>query len=346
MSPQRQWLLRILGVLVVLIVGDFAAERLRVSYWSPIDENQMLRVFTYLHDGPAADVVILGSSRVRAALIPAEIEDTLAPTLDRHLTAYSLAQNGADAYTCWRILDDAVSVHGVPDAVILELSPAALNAHNTNVARDFEHYSSFFDLLGSIRWITTADRLTGAAAGCFRGVSSLALYGLRFVYEDSVASSLATYRRLKGGEFPQQLVNEYRPPPAPNAVRRLAQLDTAVRLTRRLYMIDYTIGGAPAAGFTAMVDLAAEHDIPLILVDPPVTPEYGESIVTPDELADYRRVVERAVSRPGSTVVEADLSGLDIADEDFQDLTHLNPIGARKLSHFLAETVLVPVLAD
>jgi hypothetical protein len=214
------------------------------------------------------------------------------------------------------------------------------------VARDLEHYSSLFEILGSIRWITNADRLTAAATGSFRGLSSLALYGLRFVYEDSVSSNLATYRRLKGGEFPQQLINEYRPPPAPNAVRRHAQLDTAIRLTRRLYMVDYEVGGGPEAGFVRMVDRAAELGIPLILVDPPVNATYGEAIVTPAELAAYRRAVDRALSRPGSTVVEADLSGLATTDGDFQDLTHLNPIGARKLSHFLAETVLVPLLTN
>ena len=346
MRSGRQWLLRIIGVLVVLVIGDVGAEMLRVSYWSPLDTNQVLRIFTYLHDMPRADILFLGTSRARAAVIPAEFEDLLSSGLGRQINAYCLAQNGGNAYTSWLLLNDAVAVHGPPEAVILELSPASRNSNPTNVARDLEHYSSISEIVSAARWIDTSDRLTGAAAGYFRGISSMTLYGLRFVYSDSVEGNLASYRRLKGAALPRQLMAEYRPPPEPNAVRRHAQLDTAVRLTRRLYMRDYEVGGAPEAGFAAMVEFASEHDIPLILVDPPVTPDYGKAIFAPTEFAEYRDAVDRALEDPRSTLVEADLSRLEITEEDFQDLTHLNPVGARKFSRHLAESVLLPLMSE
>ncbi len=344
MKPRRQWLARIVGILAVLVMGDVIAERLNITYWSPIDDNQVLRVFTYLHDMPRADVIFLGTSRTRAAIIPAEIEERLSEMLRRDISAYCLAQNGSNAYTSWLILDDAVRTHGPPEVIVLELSPASLNSNHKNVARDLGCYSSLAEIVSGARWINTPDRLSAAASGCFRGVSSAALYGSRFLYADSVYDNLARYRLLKGAEFPQELKHQYQRPADPKPVRRLAQLDTAIRITRNDYMRDYKIGGAPEAGFLAMVDFAATRKIPLILVDPPLTPEYREAINTPEEFAEYRSRVDQVLRDPHSTLVEANPGDLHVTEKDFQDLTHLNPLGARRFSRHLAESVLLPLM--
>ncbi len=202
MRSGRQWLLRIVGILVVLVIGDMSAGVLRVSYWSPLDKNQVLRIFSYLHDMPRADILFLGTSRARAAIIPAEIEDTLSSGLGRQISAYCLAQNGSNANTDRLILADAVRVHGPPELIVIELSPGSLNSNHENVARDLGFYSSISEIAGAARWINTSDRLSAAAGGCFRGISSMAMYGLRFLYADSIQETLAHYQEFEGRRVP------------------------------------------------------------------------------------------------------------------------------------------------
>ena len=45
-------------------------------------------------------------------------------------------------------------------------------------------------------------------------------------------------------------------------------------------------------------------------------------------------------------MVEADLNGLEMSKDEFEDLTHLNPLGASRFSRILARSVLLPLMAE
>lgn len=345
MISTGQWLLRFVGFVAVLVVADLAAGLFRISYWTPFENPQALRIFEYQHEMSRADILFVGTSRIRTAVIPTMIEAALSSVLGRDISVYCLGQDGSSAYTNWLVLDDVVAVHGLPELIVLEVSPGSLNANHRHVAKDLRFHSSIGEILGAVCWINTSDRLTAAAGGCFRGPSSLLLYGSRWLYPRQFEKELTRYRRRKGAQFPDKIPRRFRRLTDLDASQRRAQLAGGIAHARQQYMEHYTVGGAPGAGLRATIVFAGNHGIPVVLLDPPMIHEYREAVSTPEEIAQYREAIDRVLRDPRASVVEADLSNLELAEADFLDLTHLNPSGAHKASRFLAESVLVPLMA-
>jgi len=346
MNSTRRWLLRIVGLLAVLVVADISAGVLRITYWTPFENHHALRIFAYQHEMPRADILFLGTSRIRTAVMPAVIEKALSSRLGRDVSTYCLGQDSSTAYTSWLVLDDAVAAHGPPEMIVLEVFPASLNSNHHHVARDLRYYSSISEIVRAARWIDSRDRLSAAAGGSFRGFSSLVLYGSRWLYARDFESDLARHRRRKGAQFPRTITRQHRRLSDLDANQRHALLDDAVPYARKHYMGHFEVGGAPEAGFRAIIDLARTRGIPLVLVDPPVIPDYREAVCSPEENAEYRETLDRALRDPRPSLVEADLSGLELTEDDFLDLTHLNPWGASKFSRYVAREILLPVMRD
>jgi len=344
MSTKHPWLFRIVGFLGVLVVADVTSGTLLLRYWTPFENPHGLRIFAYQHEMPRADVLILGTSKIRTAIMPDLIDETLSAGLRKPVSSYCLGQNASNAFTSWLVLKDAVAAHGPPEMIVLELSPGSLNANNRDVARDLRYYSSIAEIVTATRWIDSRDRLFAAAGGWFQGASSLALYGSRWLYRQDFENDLGRYRDRKGAQYPATASRRRRRLSDLGEERRRALLDEAVPYARDQFLAQYEAGGAPNAGFQAIVEFTGTRGIPLVLVDPPVRPEYRLAVIEPDEMLEFRRTIEHALLDPRSQVVEADLSGLELTADDFHDLTHLHPDGARKLSRHLAEEILLPLL--
>jgi hypothetical protein len=342
----RRWILRIVGFLVALVVGDLAAGMIRVNYWTPFQNPQALRIFTYQRRMPPADILFLGSSRVRALVMPETIEGMVSSRLARDVRTYCLGQNGGNVHTSRLILDDAIASHGRPDIIVLEVSPGAFNRNHANVVNDLRFYSSIVDIVGAVRWIDRPERVSAAAAGSFRGISSLALFGSRWLYPGQFEAELSKYMRRRGAQFPPLPHKRHRRLSDHDPAARSALLETAVADARANYMRDYSVGGAPEAGFWAIVHSAAADGIPLVLMDPPVWPDYRSGICSADEHAAYREVIELARRQSHPPVVEADFDGLHLTADDFLDITHLRPNGSIKASRHLTNEVLLPLLRD
>ena len=93
-----------------------------------------------------------------------------------------------------------------------------------------------------------------------------------------------------------------------------------------------------------MTGLATARSVPLVLLEPPVTDEYRNAVYSPAVYRPYREFLNQALEDPGSPLVEADLSAIELTPDDFLDLTHLHPDGAKKVSRHLAANVLLPLL--
>lgn len=328
------------------MIADLAVGLLGIAYWTPFDNPTALRIFAYQHEMPRADILFVGTSKIRAAVMPAMIERALSSALGRDICTYCLGQNGGTTYTSWLVLDDMVATHGPPELIVLEVSPGTLNANNRRVARDLRYFSSIGEILGAARWINTSERLKAAAGGCFRGPKNLLLFGMRWLYPGEFDLELERYKRRKGAEFPGQIPPRFGKLTDLDAERRNARLKKGIAFARERYMERYTVGGAPEAGLRAIFGLARTHGIPIVLFDPPVVSDYGEAVSTPEEIAQYRGALDRVLADMQAPAIEADLSGLELKEEDFQDLTHLNPVGAGKASRLLVESVLVPVMSE
>jgi hypothetical protein len=295
---------------------------------------------------PPADVFFLGTSKIRTTVMPEVIEGTLSSRLGREVRIYCFGQNGSNPNTSRLVLDDAIAAHGLPAAIVLEVSPGAFNRNHGHVVRDLRFYSSLADIAGAVRWIDTRDRLKAAAAGSFRGLSSLTRYGSRWLYPGQFEPELSRHQRRRGAQFPPTARKYHRRLSDRDPAARQALLDTAIPYARTTYLDRYSVGGAPMAGFQRIIGLAAAEGIPVVLVEPPVTPAYRAAICTDDEHAAFRMVIEESLTDSHPPVVEADLSGVELTDRDFLDLTHLHPDGATKVSRHLAQTVLLPLLQN
>lgn len=344
MTSTRRWLLRIAGFLLVMVLFDAASNWLRISYWTPSANARALAIYVYQRQRVASDILFLGTSKINTAVIPAVIEGELSKSLGRPVTAFCLGQPGTSAFTSWQVLRDVVTSNGSPAVVVLELSPASLNANHGHVPRDLRSYCSLLDLVEAAPWINSSERLVAASRGAFRGFTTSVLFATRGLYRDVVRAQVAALERKHGAQFgprrwPQRRLSDL------TEEQHGQLLRDGVPWGRHEYMDRYEIGGAPEAAFRSICRLTRDRGIPLVVLDPPVAESYRLQIATPDEYRAFRSYLDDAAKYCAFERVELDPAFLGLTESDFLDLTHLNWDGAATLSRHLARTVLPGLLA-
>jgi hypothetical protein len=344
MASTRTWLARIVGFLLVIVLSDAASSWLRISYWTPFANDRALAIYVYQRQRVAADILFLGTSKINAAVIPAVIEDELLERLGRPVTAFCLGQPGTSAFTSWQVLRDVVSSNGSPSVVVLELSPASLNANHGHIPRDLSSYCLLGDLVEATPWINSWERLVAASGGAFRGVTTCTLSSTRAIYWGSVQPRLETFARKHGAQFGPRRRQQQRLSDLSEEQQRQT-MRNALPWGRHEYMDRYEIGGAPEAAFRSICRLTRDRGIRLVVLDPPVADRYGRRIATPEESREFRDYLDRAAQTWSFERVELDSAALGLTDADFLNLTHLNWDGAATLSRHLARTVLPGLLA-
>ncbi len=344
MTSTRTWLLRIAGFLLVIVLSDVGSRWLRISYWTPFANDRALAIHVYQRQRVPADILFLGTSKINTAVIPAVIESELAEKLGRPVTAFCLGQPGTSTFTSWQVLRDVVASNGSPRVVVLELSPASLNANHGHIPRDLRSYCSLGDLIEATPWIDSWQRLVAASGGAFRGLSTCTLFATRTLYWDSVQPRIEKLARKHGAQFG----------PRQRQQRRLSDLTDeqqqqlvlgAVAWGRHEYMDRYEIGGAPEAAFRSICRLTRDRGIPLVVLDPPVADRYGRRIATPEESREFQSYLDHVAKTCAFESVELDPASLGLSDADFLDLTHLNWDGAATVSRHLVRTGLLRLLA-
>ncbi len=80
---------------------------------------------------------------------------------------------------------------------------------------------------------------------------------------------------------------------------------------------------------------ARTHDVPLVLLDMPVTEDLER--LHPDAFARYREVIGRLAREEGLMVLRARREATGLADRHFADLIHLNARGVARFSRWLRE---------
>jgi hypothetical protein len=344
MTSTRTWLLRIAGFLLVIVLSDVGSRWLRISYWTPFANDRALAIHVYQRQRVPADILFLGTSKINTAVIPAVIESELSERLGRPVTAFCLGQPGTSAFTSWQVLRDVVASNGSPAVVVLELSPASLNANHGHVPRDLRSYCSLGDLVEAAPWIDSGKRLVAASGGAFRGLSTCTLFATRALYWDSVQPRIEKLARKRGAQFGPRRWQQRRLSDLTEEQQQELMRD-ALPWGRHEYMDQYEIGGAPEAAFRSICRLTRDRGIPLVVLDPPVADRYGRRIATPGESSEFRSYLDRAAQTCSFERIELDPASLGLTDADFLDLTHLNWDGAATLSRHLARTVLPGLLA-
>ena len=346
MKRRWRWGLRVAGFLLVLWTADVASRSLRFAFWTPFENDPGLNVYVYQRERLGADVLLLGTSKIKAAVIPAVLERQLAADTGHHYSVFSLGQPGSSTFTSWLVLRQVIASNGCPRLVVLELSPATLNAHHGNIPRALRYSAALPDLVRSARWVTSWDRFLGAAGGTFRGVTSGMLFATRGLYWNRVQPALTAATRKRGAQYALRSRRQQ--------LRRLSDLDDdelqqhlndAAGWGRSQYLDRFAIGGAPEWAFRSIRRLAAERGVRLVIVDPPVAVRYQRQIYPGDEQQRFREYLDRAAAVGELVVADRDAASLGFTDADFVNLTHLHPDGAVRYSRWLSRDVLAPLLA-
>jgi hypothetical protein len=345
MKFSHSWALRIIGFLLVMVVTDIVSVRLGLKYLRPRANSRGLSVYLYQRQRSCADVLLFGSSKTLRGLVPTIIEDELGAALGRPVTAFNLAQRGTGAFGNSLIMRDALASNGNPAVVVLELSPAALNANHDNVPYALLHNCSLWDLARSIRWLNSPKRATAATRGAFRGISNLSLYGHHAIFPHGLEARLERLAERRGRRFADPVGADLRLSEFPRRKRRemLRHLRTNIR---HRFMDRYRIGGPSERGFREICRLTHELGIRLVVFNPPVTKQYRRALCTEAERRSYARYISGAVATYDFEYHDLDGNALHLTEDDFVDFGHLNDFGATKLSRHMALSVLAPLMRE
>lgn len=335
--PCIQWLLRFGGFLGLLLLTQFAARWLGLGYWQPVVNNQALKMYLYQLDGLAPDILFLGTSKVNRAVIPAVVEEGQG-------SVFCLGQRGMGLQAQAIVLRDVLRTNGRPRLVVLEITPAMLNANHGGFRDVLRFYASPSDLVRAVPRLRTPAAWRAAGQGVFRGMTSLYLRAWSRILHGGQERQLASIRRLKGGRYD---------PVPPEGMQRLSDLTVGEQQDllgkireegRRSYMRHYEIGGMATEGLEQIIRLTRRQGIGLVLFNPPVTRAYRRAMYRPDEYARYLRYVEEISRREGIPFHDLDDGRLQLTPADFHDFGHLNAAGAEKVSRYMARDLLGPAL--
>ena len=343
MRPSYRWMLRIAGFLVMVGLADGLAQAFRLKYWMPGVNDRSLNVYVYQKEDVTPDVLIIGTSQILRGLDPELIDRSLTADLGRPTTSYSVCQLGVSCFANSVVFSDVVASNGSPRVVVFGASPSSLNANNGNIPKALRYYCSLSDLMRAVSWMTTGSQWNGAAHGAFRGFANLALYGRHVVLPDQQRWMLNRLAKGRG----RIAVSSREPLPRLSDLSAKARREKFYSMrseVRFRYMSRFCIGGAPEAGLLSSCRLARDRGIRMIIVNPPVTAEYRRLAYPPQVALEYSRFIEEVITSEHVDFVDLDRGVVQLTEDDFMDFSHLNAVGAAKLSRYVATEVLAPIL--
>jgi hypothetical protein len=131
----------------------------------------------------------------------------------------------------------------------------------------------------------------------------------------------------------------YRAAPAETPAARFDHRKAAgEHFDQLLFMEPFRIGGGQLTYLRHLLHWTVEHDVPIVLVDLPVTADLDERLYH-REFADYRATLAAAARDWHVPLWQPSRAETGLTDADFSDLIHLNAQGAARLSRWLRATL-------
>ncbi len=329
-------LLRTLAISVVLVlVGNVLADGLNIKYWLPGVTGTPSRIFAFLRAGKPVDVVVLGSSRSVQGVIPRVIEEECQSVSGESLTAYNLAMAGNGLSTAAILLRDVISTCGCPEAVLLEMSPRALDQESETVDRALEYHASLGDSAAGLAFVRTPDNIDALGWGLLRGYLNIVLWVAQPPWTELRRGFSAQWLERAGSPYAYPDLGR-----APESVcdwsktERLRRLRRSPLGKRASARADITYGGFGERALDGTIDLARDCGSRVVVWTSPTTADYA-ALYRPAEREQFAAVLAGLAGREGVEVFDVE-GRQEFEDGDFLDLTHLNSRGAVKLSRMLA----------
>jgi hypothetical protein len=305
----------LLFVAVQLCIG-LALDRapLRVRFREAADALDRVR-----NAGPTPDVVLFGSSRFKALILPEVTEARLRERLGEGAPRVtSLSFNGGDLIGTDILLQRVLAQGARPRIALIELTPEWLR------------YPVPFingQLLRAFTWSDVVDWLPELLLGTKRTLICARLFPV-YCYRNE----LLTWTT---GRAPPYLAA----PESPSHSRRAQRDDPrhgAQRWHRR--MRGYSVSEHAIAVLERILDRCRYAGIECVLVEPPVSSEHREILGGELERA-FRDALERL--RAKRDLPFADFSDR-LPDDGFHDSTHGNRSGGERFSVIVADEVIEP----
>ena len=263
---------------------------------------------------PASDILILGDSRAKSALLPKELSDS----------CFSLAEGGSTAVEAYFTLKDYIAHMGVPKKVILSIG----SFHFANFD-GFWTRSVYFDFLSTSQAeevIRTAKEFEESDALSAAGGSSLAdllEYKIKSPtkYMSPLVHSFGENRKKINEEAYREMVSEK------GFKSFVSWWPTSVEYDMEEYQTLATLD----AFYRKTIDLCVENGIELYAVNTPLIADtFEETKDVRDSFCAYLQKLKEDYPETGFPLVhiETELESYD--GRYFDDADHLNPDGAER----------------
>jgi hypothetical protein len=327
----------------LVLAANPVADALGLKYWAEGWGPRKLHALQT--SGLRPEVLILGSSRMDAALVAGRIERALRGALERPVVVYNAAQAANGATEPVWILDDLVASNGCPRVVVVDLHVEGLSVASERVVRSFGIYAPLSDLPRVLPHILLDPERLDAFLGIpFRGFGNLSRALAESPRSPRAQRLAQTFVARRGSKYwPNGKTPRGRPEES-LASRSRRDIEREAR-GRRAFLIDehhldlFALGGLPAANLERLADLAGKCDARLVLLELPTRYAMREWGFGEAEAAARAFIAEFAARR-GAAHLDLARTLEPLAGEDFFDLSHLSFRGAAKASDAVVPAIV------
>lgn len=328
--PPRSLCLAAATALVPILLANPVADALGLKYWAEGWGPRKLHALQGSDLRP--EVLMLGSSRLDAALVAGRLEREVGAALGRPVVAYNAAQAATGASEPAWILRDLIASNGCPAVVVLDVHVEGFSAESERLLRSLEVYTSLADLPAALPYVLfDPARLDALLGSPMRGFGNLARALAAPPTSQREARHARAFVARRGAKYWPDPVGE---PPRSLAERSRDEIAREARGRRRFLLVEhhldrFRLGGLPARNLERLADLAAGCGARLILVKLPTRYSMARWGFA-DEEAAADAFVAGFAARRGAVVLDLARTLEPLADEDFFDLSHLSFRGAVK----------------
>lgn len=310
-SPKRVFVQRKLQeYLANLAAAQQRAERSSVkqvmpSLGSPVLDEQIALYRSYVATMGVPEVLIVGSSRALQGLDPQALEQGLA-TSGHSLNVYNFSVNGATAQMVSFVLRQLLSPEELPELVIWPVGSRAFNSARFD--------RTFASLLASPGYAAVRSDNAGSLAQEKAlqpqlPISDINAYGFLSVAEQfNPASYYRRFPRVSG-----RYDDDYSP---------------------------FTLSGVQTMSFEAVADFLRSQQIPLLVVNLPLSSDYLDATRLAYE-RQFQRFLQQQAQRGDFRVVDL-LEQWRGQNQYFADPSHINRFGAAAIARQLAASQSLP----
>lgn len=350
-AGRRSFLIVAATSALVVLLGNPLAEWLGLAHWSRRDDERKL---THLaRSGLAAEVLLLGSSRMKFGVTPVELEDRLSRAVGRPVRVFNAAQAATGVMEASWFLGDVVRSNGCPRLVVVDVNAEGLNAASARIEESLRLYLPPREWGRSLTGLDGPSRVEAFLTGLATGYRHL----LHAVDEPPSAAGARREARevlaCRGGVVgpdgrPCVATGGAGGPTDRRMGSTLAQ-ETALsrrRMTRwyeqrarRFHRLgEFEPGGLPEKGLDRLVELGAHCAADLVLITLPTLYPWAEWGLD-GALATTSERARRAAAAAGGLYLDYSPLVEELAPRDFYDPGHLSASGARHVTRDLAARV-------